>query len=103
MYAVFEDRRQQYRAAVGDRVLLAFDAALQPGSQVTFDKVCAVGGPAPRIGTPYVDGARVSVMVLGTMPGKKLVIQKFRRRKNYRRRTGFRARFTEVRVEAIEG
>ncbi len=91
MYAVFEDRNQQYRVAPGDRVLLPLSAGLEAGATMTFDKVCLVGGDEPAIGTPYVDGANVAATVLGTEKGPKLVVQKMRRRKNHRCRTGFRA------------
>jgi hypothetical protein len=61
---------------------------------MSFDKVCLVGGGRwgdPRIGTPHVAGASVTGKVLGEIAGPKLVIQKFKRRKNQRRRTGFGA------------
>ncbi len=102
MYAVIEDRDQQYRVAPGERVLLPLNAALESGASVTFDKVCLVGGDEPRIGTPFVDGVSVTATVLGTVKGPKQVIQKFKRRKNFRRRTGFRAKFTEVRIDEIQ-
>jgi large subunit ribosomal protein L21 len=104
MYAVIEDRNQQYRVAPGDRVLVPLHADLQPGATVTFDKVCLLGGEGDaRIGAPFVEGASVTAVVLGTVKGPKLVIQKYRRRKNQRRRTGFRARYTEVRIDAVNG
>jgi large subunit ribosomal protein L21 len=101
VYAVVEDRNQQYRVAPGERVRLARNAELAPGAAVTFDKVCLVGGDDARVGTPYVAGARVTAVVLGNVQGPKVIVQKFRRRKNYRRRTGFRAKYTEVRIEEI--
>ncbi len=103
MYAVFEDRNQQFRVAVGDRVLVPLNSTLEAGSAVTFDKVCAVGGDEPRIGTPYVDGASVTAVVEGVVKGPKLVVAKLRRRKNSRSRVGFRARYTELRIEGISG
>ncbi len=107
MYAVFEDRNQQFRAAAGDRLCLPLmrdeTGTLAPGQKVTFDKVCLITGEAARVGTPYVDGAKVNATVLGTVKGPKLVVQKLRRRKNSRRRTGFRARYTEIRIDDIEG
>lgn len=102
-YAIFVDRTQQYRVAPGERVRLAYNPTWQPQASVTFDQVCAVGGASPRIGQPYVDGASVTAKVVGEVAGPKLVIQKFRRRKNSRRRTGFRAKFTEVQIESIQG
>lgn len=101
MYAVVEDRNQQFRAAIGQRVRIPLREDLEPGSQVTFDKVCLVTGEAAAVGTPYVDGASVTAKVLGRVQGRKLFIQKFKRRKNMRRRTGFRPRFTEIVVEGI--
>ena len=104
MYAVIEDRNQQYRVAPGDRVLVSLNADLQPGASVTFDKVCVVGGGSSvKVGTPFVNGATVTGVVVGVVKGPKLVVQKYRRRKNERRRTGFRARYTEVRIEAVNG
>lgn len=102
-YAIFEDRTLQYRVTPGERVRLAFNPDWQPQASVTFDKICAVGGATPRIGAPYVGGASVTAKVIGDVAGPKLVIQKFRRRKNSRRRTGFRAKFTEVEIQGIEG
>ncbi|MDA0374777.1 MAG: 50S ribosomal protein L21 [Planctomycetota bacterium] len=108
MYAVLEDRTQQYRVAAGDRVLIDLMDAINPGDAVTFDKVCLLtggeGGEGARIGAPYVDGASVTAKVVRQdVKGPKLVIQKFRRRKNSRKKTGFRARYTEIQIEAIHG
>jgi large subunit ribosomal protein L21 len=105
MYAVVEDRNQQYRFSPGDRVLIDHHAGLEPGGAVTFDKVCLIGGDGDaRVGAPYVDGASVSAKVVRQgVKGPKLVVAKYRRRKNSRKRTGFRATFTEVQIEAIHG
>ncbi|MEY2981389.1 MAG: 50S ribosomal protein L21 [Planctomycetota bacterium] len=107
MYAVLEDRTQQYRVTAGDRVLIDL-MDVNPGDAVTFDKVCLLtggeGGAGARIGAPYVDGASVTAKVVRQdVKGPKLVIQKFRRRKNSRTKTGFRARYTEIQIEAIHG
>lgn len=106
MFAVVDDRNQQFRAVPGNKVLIALQKSLEPGSTITFDKVCLVGGGGdgggePKIGTPHVAGASVTAKVLGQVAGPKLVIQKFKRRKNQRRRTGFRAHYTEIQIEAI--
>jgi len=101
-YAIIDDRTCQYRVRPGERVRLAYNPQWQPQTSVTFANVCALGGAPPRIGTPYVAGASVTARVLGEVGGPKLVIQKFRRRKNSRRRTGFRAKFTEVEIESIQ-
>lgn len=103
MYVVVNDRNQQFRAEPGQRVRIPFHAGLEPGATVTFDQVCMVTGDNARIGTPFVDGVRVAGTVVGTVKGPKLVVQKIRRRKNSRCRTGFRARYTEVRIDSIDG
>lgn len=103
MYAVVDDRNQQFRAEPGQRVQLPHNESWEPGASLTFDKVCLITGDQAKIGAPYVDGVSVTATVVGDVKGPKLVIQKVRRRKNYRRRTGFRAQYTEVRIEAIQG
>ena len=56
-----------------------------------------------RVGTPTVPGAKVVATVLGEQKGPKVVVRKFKRRKNYRRKQGHRQRYTRIRIEAIEG
>lgn len=105
MYAVLEDRNQQYRVQSGDRILIALQRDLAPGEPLTFDRVCVLGagdGAEAQVGTPYVDGASVSAKVVRQdVKGPKLIVQKMRRRKNHRKRTGFRARYTEIEIESI--
>lgn len=103
MYAVIEDRNQQFRVTPGERVRIPLMAAAEPGAEITFDQVCVLGGEQPTVGAPFVDGASVVAKVLGEVKGPKVSIQKFKRRKNYRRRTGFRARYTEVEIQEIRG
>ena len=104
MYAVVDDRNQQYRVKPGDRIKIHLRNGAAEGETVTFDKVCCVGGEGQgRVGTPFVQGASVTAKVVRQMKGPKVVICKFRKRKNSRRRTGFRAKFTEVQIEAING
>ena len=107
MFAVVEDRNQQYRVTSGDRVLIDLMSDVEPGQSLTFDKVCLLTGEADgsgvAIGAPYVAGATVTATVLRQdVKGPKLVIQKFRRRKNSRSKIGFRARYTEVRIDALQ-
>lgn len=103
MYAVVDDRNQQYRVKPGDRLEIHLRREAQDGSTLTFDKVCLVGGDGKNaVGTPYVAGASVTAKVVKAQwKGEKVVTGKFRRRKNSRRRTGFRARYTIVQIEAI--
>lgn len=101
MHAVIDDRNQQFRVTAGMRVQIPLRQDAEPGSTVTFDRVCLVTGDRPRIGAPYVAGVTVTARVLGNVKGRKLIVAKYRRRKGYRRRTGSRARFTIVQIESI--
>lgn len=103
MYAVFEDRNQQHKAEPGARIQIDYQAGLEPGAQITFDKVCLVGGDGVKVGNPYVSGASVTATVVGEVKGPKVIIQRFRRRKASRCRTGFRARYTEIKIDAVNG
>ena len=104
MYAIVDDRNQQYRVSPGDKLCIALRSDLEKGATLTFDRVCMVGGgdEQAKLGSPYVGGVSVTATVLGTSKGPKIYVQKFKRRKNHRRRTGFRARFTQIQVESIE-
>ena len=104
MYAVVDDRNQQYRVQPGDRIHIHLRQGAAEGDTLTFDKVCLVGGEgAGRVGTPFVTGASVTAKVVRQVKGPKVVIGKYKRRKNSRRRTGFRAQFTVVQIESIQG
>ena len=106
MYAVIDDRNQQYRVQAGDRIRIHYRDDAEEGASLTFDKVCALGGEgdaAGKVGTPFVDGASVTAKVLKNVKGPKVIIGKFRRRKDFRKRTGFRAQYTMIQIEAING
>ena len=67
-----------------------------------FDQVVAFSnGSTLALGEPTLGGAKVTAKVLGVMQGPKLTVQKFRRRKTYRRKTGHRQLYTKVQIEKI--
>src|SRR5689334_8912915 len=109
MYAVFEDGSRQYRVSEGDQVRLDF-RDVPTGSQAVFDRVLLyASGEDTQIGQPTVAGMRVVGEVFERpLPGAKIkratvktYIQKFRRRKNYRRFTGHRQPYVHVRITNI--
>ena len=103
MYAIITDGGRQYRVEEGQEVDVDYRDASK-GSQVKFDKVLAVSGDGGlKLGQPLVSGATVTAEVVGLEMGDKVFIQKFRRRKNYRRRTGHRQMFTRVKISKIQG
>ena len=100
-YAVVLDGGRQYMVREGQEVEIDF-RHLPAGSEVVFEDVLAVSKSGQlTLGTPRVKGATVKAEVLGSLQGEKIFVQKFRRRKNYRRRTGHRAIVTKVRIASI--
>lgn len=102
MYAVIKDGGHQYKVVAGE-VFRVQSKDVEVGSTFTFSEVAAVGGDALQIGKPFVAGASVEATVLGHGRGKKIVVRKFRRRKNYKRKQGHRQNYTELRIDTING
>ncbi len=101
MYAVIKTGGKQYRVSQGETLKVEkLDAG--EGDSVEFDQVLMVGeGEDVKIGTPYVDGSRVTARVKTHGRGKKVDIIKFRRRKHHMKRMGHRQDFTEVEITGI--
>lgn len=103
MYAVFKTGGKQYRVAQGDKLRVE-KLSGGVGDSVTFEDVLLVGaGEALKIGRPNVTGAKVEAKIVAQDRAKKIVIFKFRRRKNYRRKTGHRQPFTALEITGIVG
>lgn len=103
MYAIIVDGGRQYRVQPGMEVDVDY-RDLPQGESLTFEKVLAVSGDdGMKLGSPTVPGATVTASVIGPKLDKKVYIQKFRRRKNSKRRTGHRQIHTRVRIEKIAG
>ena len=101
MYAIIADGGRQYRVEEGQLLVVDY-RDVESGSEIRFDRVLAVSGDAGvKIGTPMVTGATVTAEVIGPEHGPKLTVQKFRRRKNYRLRTGHRQIHTRVKIRSI--
>jgi large subunit ribosomal protein L21 len=101
MYAVIKTGGKQYRVAAGQAIKVeSIDA--EPGSEVTFEEVLAVGdGAELRIGAPLVAGAVVKATVVAHGRHPKVTIFKMRRRKHFQKHAGHRQNFTEVRISSI--
>ncbi len=103
MYAIIADGGRQYKVEEGQTLEVDFRDA-EAGSELTFPRVLAVSdGDGLRLGQPTVDGASVTATVIGDTRGDKIYVQKFRRRKNSRRRTGHRQKYTRVQIAKISG
>jgi large subunit ribosomal protein L21 len=102
-YAVVRTGGKQLRIAPGESVWVE-KLAGQVGDSVELTEVLLLGGDGgTRIGTPTVEGARVVGTITAQERARKLIIFKMKRRKNYRRKSGHRQDYTQVRVESIEG
>jgi len=102
MYAVVESGGKQHRVEPN----MVFDVELlhvPKGEQVILDKVLLIGDDDQRrVGTPYVDGARVVCRALGEIKARKVVAFRYKPKENIRKRRGHRQRHTRVMVESIE-
>lgn len=102
MYAIIETGGKQYRVSEGS-VYQVEKLAAAPGEDVVFEKVLFIkNGEQARAGSPYVGGTRVLGKVLAHGKGKKIIVFKFKPKKNYRRKQGHRQPFTAVKIEKIE-
>lgn len=100
MYAVIETGGKQYRVAVGDKVKVE-KLGLNEGEKVTFDKVLIVSDSDVKVGKPYVEGAKVEGKVLKEAKDKKIIVYKYKSKKNERTKKGHRQPFTLVEIENI--
>ena len=102
MYAVIRTGGKQYRVAEGDQLNIEkIDG--EPGTSVAFDEVLMVGTDTDStFGRPLVDGAGVAGTIVEQGRAKKLVIFKFKRRKQYKRKQGHRQHFTRIRIDKIQ-
>ena len=101
MYAVIKTGGKQYRVAKND-VIKVEKLEAEAGSSVDFGEVLLVGGDGePKVGTPLIDGAKVTAEVLEQIKGDMVVIFKKKRRKNFRRKRGHRQLLTVLRITDI--
>lgn len=102
MYAIIETGGKQYKVKEGDTIVVEkLDADV--GAEVSFDHVLAVSKEDEFIaGTPTVENAQVTAKVTQHGKGKKIVIFKFKQKKNYRKKQGHRQPFTRVKIEKIQ-
>lgn len=98
MQAIINDRGRQYVVQDGDSLVVDHMPDLEPGSEVVFDKILAVG---QTFGQPTVSGAAVKGVVAEHFRDKKLRVEKFHRRKDYRRRMGHRQNYTRLTITSI--
>ena len=102
MYMIVETCGKQYRVQEGD-LLKVESLGLEEGSQVILDKVLLVGRDnSTVIGSPYVEGASVSASVTENGRDPKIIVFKYKSKKNYRRKKGHRQHYTEIRIDSLD-
>mgnify|MGYP002509715404 CR=1 FL=1 len=103
MVAIFVTGGKQYKVTEGDVIFVEKLGAAE-GETVSFDTVLAVvDGENSKFGAPTVDGASVSAKVIKNGKSKKIIVQKMKAKKNYRRRQGHRQPYTRLQIESIKG
>lgn len=102
MYAIFKNGGKQYKVSEGSIILLD-KLGLEPKSKVEFSEVLALhNGSEIKIGTPFINGAKIEAEVINEGRGKKVITFKKRRRKDSKTKRGFRRDFTRVRILKIK-
>ena len=102
MYAIIETGGKQYRVQEGD-VITIEKLNAEVGETVTFDKVLVLGeGKDVKVGTPYVDAA-VTGSVVENGKSQKVIIFKYKAKKDYRKKQGHRQPYTMVKIESLGG
>ena len=101
MYAIIETGGKQYKVKEGD-IIFVEKLGADAGTAWTFDKVLSVvDGEKAAFGEPYIEGASVSAEVINDGKGKKVIVYKFKSKKNYHRKKGHRQPFTRLKIGAI--
>ncbi|BDF68897.1 50S ribosomal protein L21 [Oscillospiraceae bacterium] len=101
MHAIIETGGKQYKVAEGDTLFIE-KLPNEAGDAVTFDKVLAIlDGDKATFGTPVVEGAKVDASVVKNGRGKKIIVFKYKPKKNYRRKQGHRQPYTKVTIGKI--
>jgi large subunit ribosomal protein L21 len=102
MYALVEFKGKQYRAETGS-VLKVDKIDAEPGTAVDIDTVLMLSGDTITVGNPYVQGAKVSATVESHGKDKKIIVFKYKPKKDYRRKRGHRQQFSVIKIGAISG
>jgi len=100
VFAIVQTGGKQYKVREGD-VIRVEKLPVDVGEEVILDQVLMVHGEDTKIGRPFVEGANVVARVQRNGKGKKIIVFKYKPKKNYRRKKGHRQPFTELVIEKI--
>jgi large subunit ribosomal protein L21 len=102
MYAIVEFLGKQYKAEKG-AVLKVDKVDAEPGAKVDIDKVLLVSGDSVKVGAPYIDGVKVQATVESHEKAPKIIVFKYKPKKDYRRKQGHRQQYSVIRIQDIIG
>ena len=100
MYAIIATGGKQYRVSEGD-VLSIEKIEAEDGATVSFDVLLLSDGCEVRIGNPVLEGAKVEAKVLGQVRGEKIIVYKYKSKKNYHRKQGHRQPYTKIEITKV--
>ena len=102
MYVLMEFKGKQYKAEKGALIQVdKIDA--EPGSELNIDSVLLVSGDTVSVGAPYIKGASVQAVVEGHEKAKKIIVFKYKPKKDYRRKQGHRQQYSIIKIKDIVG
>ena len=102
MYVIVEFKGKQYKAEKG-AVLKVDRIDAEPGSALDIDSVVLVSSDSVKVGTPYVSGVKVSATVEAHEKDKKIIVFKYKSKKDYRRKQGHRQQYSVIKIKDIIG
>lgn len=100
MYAIIESGGKQYKVEKGDHVRVEKLEA-EAGSEVSFDAMLTAAGKTVRVGKPFVKGVKVTAKVLQHNKDRKIIVFKYKAKKNYRRKQGHRQPYSVIEILEI--
>jgi large subunit ribosomal protein L21 len=100
-YAIVEDGGKQYRAVIGESIEVDH-YPYEVGEEIDMDHVLLIAdGENIKVGTPFVQGAKVEATVIGQVKGPKVIVFRYKAKERIRTKTGHRQKYTKVRIDAI--
>lgn len=100
MYAIIQTGGKQYKAEVGD-IISVEKLEAEVGTEVSFDVLMTADGENVTVGKPFVEGVKATAKVVEHGKGKKVIVFKYKPKKNIRKKNGHRQPYTKVEITAI--
>ena len=100
-YAIVEDGGKQFRAVIGESIEVD-RYPLEVGQEIDMNRVLLIAdGENVKVGTPFIEGAKIQGTVIAQVKGPKVVVFKYMAKERIRTKTGHRQKYTKVRIDAI--